>query len=178
MTEINEYRFETELDIGVYRQPANKPSPRWLDWEFVDNGPGIFRFPETDLMGVRAIGIDDTTLRKLVAELEPASGLRYLHLAENRNVTARGLAALAALPMITCLNISACDIDDKGMAFLQNLSQLEWLDISYCNRLSANAARYLQNLNRLRYLNVQGIPKINTGARKKFEKKNLEIYSG
>lgn len=178
MTEINEYRFETEFGVEVYRQPASEPSTRWLDWAFVDSGPGIFHFPETDLMGVRAIGIDDSTLRKLVIELQPASGLRYLHLAENRNITARGLAALAALPMITCLNISACDVDDKGMAFLQSLPRLEWLDISYCNRLSGNAARYLQKLNRLSYLNVQGIPKINTGARKKFEKKNLEIYSG
>ena len=173
-----EYRFETEFDVGVYRQPASEPSPRWLDWEFVDDGPGIFRFPETDNMGVRAVGIEDTTLRKLVDELKTVLGLRYLHLAENRNVTAKGLAYLADLPMLTCLNINSCDIDDKGMAFLQSLTKLEWLDISYCNRLSGNAARYLQKLNRLRYLNVQGIPRINTGARKKFEKKNLEIYSG
>lgn len=173
-----EYRFETALPVGIYRQPAARPSPKWLDWEFVDEGPGIFRFTDGEFLGVRASGINDQLLKQLIGELEGVPCLRYLHLAENRNVTDKGLALLSLLPMITCLNISACDVGDSGMEFVQKLTRLEWLDISYCNRLSGNTAKHLQKLRRLRYLSVRGIPKINTGAIKKFEKKNLEIYSG
>ncbi len=176
--EIKTERFETEQDIGVYLLEKAFSSARWLEWSFLDRGPGIFFVPETHEMGIRAEGMNDDSFRRLVDEMEPISALRYLHLAENRGITNRGVAQLARLPQLWYLNISSCDVNNDGMAFLGSLPELRWLDLSYCNRISEKTAKFTQKLNKLTYLNLQGVLKVNKAGLKKFERRGLEIYSG
>ena len=174
--EIESYRLETGLDIGLYTIPCEEISPRWLNWQEYDRGPGIFHIPGNLFLGVRAQGLNDDTLKQLVEELAPVSGLRYLHLAENRGISNNGAAYLAKLKQLRCLNIGACDINSQGMSFLSSLTNLTYLNLSYCNRINEKMAPFVQKIPHLEYLDLQGCIKINTGGLKKFEKKGLTIY--
>ncbi len=169
-------RYATGLDVLLYTIPADAFSTRWLDWQEYDRGPGIFHLPADVYLGVRAQGLDDAMTRQLAEELAPVENLRYLHLAENRGITNTGMAHIGLLKQLRCLNIGACDINSQGMAFLPSLVNLEYLNLSYCNRVNEKAAPYVQKLPKLSFLELQGCIKINTGGIKKFEKKGLTIH--
>ena len=169
-------RLATELEITLYTIPCEEVSFRWLDWQEFDRGPGIFHISNDSFLGVRAQGLHDAEIRKLVEDLKPVENLRYLNLAENRGITNDGMASVGLLRQLRFLNISSCDINNQGMVFLPGLVNLEYLDLSYCNRITEKAAPFVQKLPKLKYLNLQGCIKINTGGLKKFEKKNLTIY--
>lgn len=174
--ETDGVRLSTELDVILYTIPCEAVSSRWLDWQEFDRGPGIFYIPRDVFLGVRAQGLHDAEIRKLVEDLKPVENLRYLNLAENRGITNDGMAAVGMLRQLRFLNISSCDINNQGMGFLPNLVNLEYLNLSYCNRITEKAAPFVQKLPKLKYLDLQGCIKINTGGLKKFEKKNLTIY--
>jgi hypothetical protein len=176
--ETETYRFETALDVTIFTQPASSPSAKWFDWLEFDQSPGIFHLPVSDHMGIRAKGFTDPEIKQLTDDLESVTSLRYLHLAENRGITNRGIRHLERLPQLAYLNLSSCDISSEGLAFLPALRNLTHLDLSYCNRLTANAAKYIQKLPALKFLDLQGVLKINTGSVKKFERRGLEIYRG
>lgn len=173
--ETKTYRFETELFVDLYTIPITEITDFWLDWTPFDSGPGIFNLDESLALGIRAQGFTDDLMQQLVEELIDVPGLRYLHLAENRNVTNRGVGFLRLLPQVRYLNISSCDVNSEGLQFLPSLENLEMLDISYCNRISGAAGKYVQQLPRLKTLMVQGTTKLNTADLKKFEKRGLEI---
>ena len=170
------YRFETGSDVGLYTIPTEEENARWLNWAEYDRGPGIFHLPAALSLGIRAQGLDDTSLKQLVRELLPVAGLRYLHLAENRGITDRGAESLAQLKQLRYLNIGACDLTSQGMAFLTSLPNLTYLNLSYCNRITEKIAPYIQKIPRLEYLDLQGCIKINTGGIKKLEKRGLTIH--
>jgi len=174
--ESHSYRFETELEVFLFTVPAEEATSRWLDWQEYDRGPGIFRIPADLSLGIRAQGLHDAEIRRLVSELQEVKNLRYLHLAENRGITEEGMASLGALPQLRFLNIGACDINNRGLDFLPKLTNLEYLNLSYCNRITEKAAPSVQKLSRLKYLDLQGCIKINTGGLKKFEKRGLTIH--
>ena len=170
------YRLSTGQEIVLYTIPCGETSPRWLDWQEYDRGPGIFHIPADLYLGVRAQGLHDAEIRKLAAELQPVENLRYLNLAENRGISNDGMQAVGTLKQLRYLNIGACDINNQGMVFLPKLVNLEYLNLSYCNRITEKCAPYVQKLQKLIYLDLQGCIKINTGGLKKFEKKGLTIY--
>ena len=87
------------------------------------------------------------------------------------------MASVRKLKQLRYLNIGACDINNQGLAFLPGLTNLEYLNLSYCNRITEKAAPYVQKLPKLQYLDLQGCIKINTGGLKKFEKNGLTIYT-
>ena len=174
--EENSYRLSTEMDITLYTIPCEEVSSRWLDWREYDRGPGIFYIPDNFYLGVRAQGLHDSDIRKLVEDLKPVENLRYLNLTENRGITNDGMDAVGALRQLRYLNIGACDINNQGMDFLPKLVNLEYLNLSYCNRITEKTAPYVQKLPKLKYLDLQGCIKINNGGLKKFEKRGLTIY--
>lgn len=174
--ETQTYKFTTSLDVMLYLLSKDKPSSRWLDWQEYDCGPGIFNISEDQCLGIRAQGMDDTSLKQLVLESAEIKNLRYLYLAENRGISDKGILNLSGLPQLEYLNISSCDITSNGLSFLPSLSKLTFLDLSYCNRISDKAAVYVQKLPRLKYLDIQGVIKINTSGIKKFERRDLEIH--
>ena len=175
MEETN-FRLSTEMDITLYTVPCEEVSARWLDWQEYDRGPGIFYIPTDVYLGVRAQGLHDADIRKLVDELKDVENLRYLNLTENRGITNDGMAAVGSLRQLRYLNIGACDINNQGMDFLPDLVNLEYLNLSYCNRITEKTAPYVQKMPKLKYLDLQGCIKINNGGLKKFEKKGLTIY--
>ena len=144
----------------------------------VRSGPGDISPQRREALGVRAQGFTDADLIQLVRELAPVAALRYLYLAENRNVTNRGAAAIAALPQLRYLNLSACDLNSEGLGFLPALVNLETLDLSFCNRVSGAGGKYVQQLPKLKTLLVQGTTKLNTADLKRYEKRGLEIRTG
>lgn len=169
-------RIETQLEIGLFTIAKEEVCSRWLNWQEFDKGPGVFFLPDDVYLGIRAQWIDDDQIMQLVQEFSSVPELLYLYLAENRRITNRGMNALADLRQLRYLNISACDITSDGMAFMPSLPNLEHLDMSYCNRITDEAAKYFKNSRKLKYLDVQGVPKINSGGRKKFEHSGLTIH--
>lgn len=126
-------------------------------------------------MGIRAQKFTDQMLKELIVEISEVSPLRYLFLAENRNITDKGTLFLEKLPQIEYLNLSACGITNDGLAFLPKMTALTYLNLSYCNRVSEGAARYTQPLRQLTLLDLKGVIRINTNGLKKFERRGLEI---
>ena len=172
------YRVETSFPVSLFTCPLDSLTDFWLDWRPFDQGPGIFCLNAGEALGVRAQGFTDADLIRLARELAPVAALRYLYLAENRNVTNRGAAAIAALPQLRYLNLSACDLNSEGLEFLPALVNLETLDLSFCNRVSGAGGKYVQQLPKLKTLLVQGTTKLNTAGLKRYEKRGLEIRTG
>ena len=174
----NTYRVETTLPLQFFTCPLDALTDFWLNWQPADEGPGVFYFDADLALGVRAQLINDDDLKRLVQEIAPIAELRYLYLAENRNITNRGMRFLADLTQLRYLNISSCDINSEGLEFLPALTALEMLDISYCNRISGTGGKYIQKLPKLKTLLVQGTTKLNTADLKKVAKRGLEIRTG
>jgi len=176
----NEARFESTLPITVLIRPAGmeREDGGPDDWQVLDEGPGIFRIPAGNEVGVRYKSGDDRGLGALVAELEDLAPLRYLNLGENRKITDGGLARLAPLTRLEWLNLSSVDITSKGLAHLAVLPNLQVLDLSYCNRLTDEAVKPLRSLTRLRYLNLQACFKMTMSGMKRLERRGLTIFTG
>jgi hypothetical protein len=165
--------FSSALPIIVYTRPAGRSD---LDWQEVDRGPGYFNIQEGWEVGVRLKGIDDRTLAALVKELRPVDMLRFLDLAENRNVTNAGLAELTALPQLTMLNLSNCSISSAGLVHLKGLPNLERLILQFCNRLNDEALKPLDAMRSLEYVNIQGCMGIGQAALSRVKRRNLTIH--
>ncbi len=170
------YKFSTVHDVTVYTQPKNAPSGNRLDWSEAGHGPGIFTISDDLFFGIQAQAIDDDQLKEIAEELKGAENLRYLYLAENRNITNKGMIYISELVQLQYLNISACDINSHGLSSLITLKNLTWLDISYCNRITENFAETIKRFRYLNYLNVQGVVKLNNNDIKKIEKRGLTIH--
>jgi len=163
--------FSTSLAVTVLTRTEGAP-----DWQVFDHGPGVFHIPEGQETAIRIQNIGDDELEVLVEDLRTCHSLRLLNLSENRKVTDRGLTRLAALPWITGLNLSSCDLTSEGLAALTALPRLESLNLSFCNRLTDEALRQLRTLTRLSYLDLQGTPKIKQAAAKRLERRGLIIH--
>lgn len=164
--------FSSALPIIVYTRPAGQSG---LDWQEVDRGPGYFNIEDGWEIGVRLKGIDDRVLAQLVKELQPVAMLRFLDLAENRNITNNGLAVLAVLPQLTILNLSSCSISSQGLVHLKSLTHLERLIMQFCNKLNDEALKPLEAIRSLEYVDIQGCMGIGQAALSRVRRKNLTI---
>jgi hypothetical protein len=167
--------FSTTLPVVVFRyQPGQHPA----EWREIDRGPGIFHFPPGEQVVVRARTIGDEELDTLVNEISSCKAVTFLNLSENRKITSEGMRSLAAMPHLTGLNLSSCGLIDVGLSRLIVLTQLEHLNLSYCNRITDVGLGYLRKLSRLTYLDLQGCVKASQkGIAFLLEKKNLVIHS-
>jgi hypothetical protein len=167
------YRFSSTLPITVLIRPIQQPDG---DWQVFDQGPGFFHIPADQAVGIRIKSIDDAVLEQLVSELVDLPNLRYINLAENRNITDAGLADLENLPQLTALNLSSTNVTNKGLAALKNLPHLSWLDLSYCNRISEEGGKALKSMTHLTYLNLQACFKLKDAVVTRIERHGLKIH--
>ena len=164
--------FSSALPLIVYARPADRPD---LDWQEIDRGPGYFHLADGLDIGVRMKGIDDRVLGELVKELHPVNRLRFLDLAENRNITNAGLALLGGLPQLTSLNLSSCTISSAGLAHLKALPHLERLILTFCNKLNDEALKPLEAIRSLEYVDIYGCMGIGQAALSRIRRRNLKI---
>ena len=167
--------FETEFEVNVLIRQA-QPTQPVAEWQEFDQGPGKFTIPQGYQAGVRARNIDDDDLEKLVADLVACKVVTFLNLAENRKITERGIARLALLDWLTHLNLSSCSLNNGVLETLLPLKKLEYLNLSYCNRLTDDALRPLKKYPRLVYLDIQGCPKITHAGIRRYQKRGLTIH--
>ena len=164
--------FSSSLPIIVFTRPAESTQ----EWQELDRGPGHFDIPVGQEIRVRIKSIGDDDLLNLVRELQDVEALRFLDLAENRNVTNGGMPRLRGLPQLTGLNLSSCTITNTGLTCLRDLRHLEYLDLSYCNRLTDAALKTLESMRRLVYVSLLGCLSISNGGLSRIRRKSLEIY--
>jgi hypothetical protein len=167
-----ESHFSSTLPIVILTRPSDQPE---ADWQDFDQGPGYFHIPAGLDIRIEARNLDNYLLADLIGELQDLPALRFLDLAENRNVDDAGLPRLSALPQLTHLSLSACNISDIGLENLPTFAKLEFLNLSYCPRLTDRSLRTVERLPRLRYLDLQGCVKITHAGVARIEKRGLTI---
>ncbi len=167
-------RFSSALPVIVYTRPAGRSD---LDWEEFDRGPGYFHVPAGQEIGVKIKGIDNRVLKSLAEELRGVGVLRWLDLAENRNVTNEGMTWVGELKSLVVLNLSSCSITSEGLAPLKQLLHLERLNLSFCNRLNDQAVKMIDSIRTLEYVDLQGCPGVTRGAISRVRRRNLTVHS-
>lgn len=164
-------RFSSSYPVIIFTRPANSD----IDWQEVDRGPGYFQIPPDEEIRVKAKSINDYELAELVTELQDVPTLRFLDLAENRNVTNDGMARLKVLTQLTGLNLSSCSITSTGIVSLRELTRLEYLNLAYCNRLTDGALKTIDAMRNLTFVDLQGCVNITQGGISRLRHKNLTI---
>lgn len=168
-----EMQIETRLDLSIYARPLDQPETEWQDY---DQGAGIFNLAAGYEYGIRARNIDDDDLAHLCRRLAEIKSVTYLNLAENRKVTDEGAARIAGLPWLTRLNLSSCTIHNSILTNLRPLKKLQYLDLSYCNRLGDDCLRALKFYQNLKYLDLQGCVRITHAGVKRFSRRGLTVH--
>lgn len=164
MTEIHSetnFFFDTNLNLWLLIRPAGSEVGEWQDYE---QGPGRFAIPAGFEVCLRIRNIDDGMMLQLANEIAKCQAVVCLNLSENRKLTNDGLHRIAGLTQLKILNLSSCDINDRGLAWLTGLKNLIVLNLSYCNRLSDVGLKHLRSLHGLIYLDLQGCPRIHHAA--------------
>jgi len=170
---MSERTFSSSLPVIVYLYlPTQHPA----EWRELDRGPGSFDIPVEFQAALRLKNCSDDDLRSLAKEVVDCPAVTFLHLAENRKVTSRGLEYLKPLRYLTGLNLSSCGLTDAGMVHLTELHQLAHLNISYCNRLTDLGLRHLRDLRHMTYLDLRGCVKITNGGIARLGKRNLTVH--
>lgn len=165
-------RFSTSLPVVILTRPAGQE----VDWQEFDRGPGYFTVPAGQEIRVKMKGIADEDMVGLVRELQGVETLRFLDLAENRNVTNDGLKYLRGLTQLTGLNLSSCTITSAGVEHLRQLTHLEHLNLSYCNKLTDPALKTLEAMRNLVFVDLQGCLSITKGGLARIRRKTLKIF--
>jgi hypothetical protein len=167
-------------DDLVDEENAGSPVPRraaWKNWlmrvfgddyvrraRMLDFGPyGIHRrlseeswntileLDDLVSLNLRGFDIDDGHL----AGLRRLTGLRWLSLSSNLELTSAGLAHLEGLRHLSDLDLATTYISDEGLAHLSGLTQLTSLDLVYTDTGDAGLA-HLRGLSKLQSLFLRG----------------------
>jgi hypothetical protein len=173
MQEDGTTRFSSSMPIIIYTRPEDNPKQEWQE---LDRGPGYFTVPAGHVVHVRIKSINNEELYELVKELQDVEPLRYLDLSENRNVSNEGVARLKALPQLTGLNLSSVAVTNTGLNPLKELTNLEYLNLSYCNKLDNTALKPLEEMRSLRDVNLLGCLGITTSGLARVRRRNLNLH--
>ncbi len=165
-------QFSSAFPVVVFIRPAAAPA---VDWQEFDQGPGIIHIPAGQQVMIRIKNIDDAQLRQLVRELADFTPLVFLNLSENRKITNLGLEYIRTLEQVSMLNLSSCSLTDAGLVHLAGMSKLEYLDLSYCNRISDTGLKHLRALSHLEHLQLKGCLRITKAGIARFGKRGLTI---
>ena len=92
----------------------------------------------------------DETIKGLIEEIQFVDGLYSFNLSENRNIGNKGIRWVPLLTQITALNLSACGMNDYGIDPILNMTNIRYLDLSYCTRLTDLTIKKLGSMRRLR----------------------------
>jgi hypothetical protein len=164
--------FSSEQEIIVYARPEQSDQ----DWQEVDRGPGFFTIDAGYEIRIKIKGINDFDLAELVQELRDVSMLRFLDLAENRNVTNDGLQSLKPLKQLTGLNLSSCTITSSGMEYLRPLTHLSYLNLCYCSRLTDLALKTIESMRNITYVETRGCLAFTKGGFSRVRRRNLVFH--
>ena len=165
-------RIETSYPIEILVKPANDLDS---DWQKFDEGPGYFYIPEDLVAEISIRNLNDETIKGLIEEIQDVDGLISFNLSENRNVGNKGIRFIPMLNQISYLNLSACCMNDYGIDPIIKMSNIHYLDLSYCTRLTDLTIKKLGEMRSLKDLYLRGIPKITHAALKKIERRDLII---
>jgi hypothetical protein len=168
-----DFHFSSTLPIVIFCRPTGQITEEWKEF---DRGPGYFDLPGGHEVMIKVKQINDDDLCQLTQELMGCNMITSLDLAENRKVTDDGLECLKALPQLVYLNLSSCDITNKGLPYLVELQQLKVLNLSYCHRLTDLGLRILKGLPHLVFLDLQGVLRITKAGMSKIRKDGLTIH--
>jgi len=159
----NEIQPATGIDLAISLaiKLLVRPAGGAGEWQDFEQGPGRFVIPAGHEVCLRARNIDDDDLMQLCAEIRGCPAVVCLDLAENRKVTDLSLSRISGLTQLRLLNLSSCDITDRGLAWLSENTNLQMLILSYCSRLRGSGLKHLRALSNLTYLDLQGCPRIN-----------------
>lgn len=171
MSEEAPVQFSSTLPIIIYTRPVGQD----IDWQEFDRGPGYFSIPPDQEIRVRIKSINDEDLATVIKELEGVSTLRFLDLAENRNVTNESLIRLKSLPQLTGLNLSSCSINSTGFAHLRALPHLTYLNLSYCNKLTDPALKTMDAMKNLTFVDIRGCLGFTQRGFSQMHRRNLTI---
>jgi hypothetical protein len=169
----HEFHFSSTLPIVIFCRPTGQTVEEWKEF---DRGPGYFDPPEGQDVMIKIKQINDDDLCQLTQEIKGCNMVTSLDLAENRKVTDDGLECIKALPQLVYLNLSSCDITNRGLPSLLELQQLKVLNLSYCHRLTDIGLRTLKGLPQLVFLDLQGVLKITKAGMSKIRKDGLTIH--
>lgn len=165
-------RIETSYPVEILIKPENQPE---IEWQKLDDGPGYFDIPEGMIAEIAIQNQHDETIKGLIEEIQFVDGLYSFNLSENRNVGNKGIRWVPLLTQIRELNLSACGMNDYGIDPILEMTNLRYLDLSYCTRLTDLTIKKLGGMRRLEELYLRGIPKITHAAIKKIERHDLNI---
>ncbi len=165
-------RIETSYPIEILVKPEKQPD---VEWQKLDEGPGFFDIPEGMVAEISIQNQHDETIKGLIEEIQFVDGLYSFNLSENRNIGNKGIRWVPLLTQITALNLSACGMNDYGIDPILNMTNIRYLDLSYCTRLTDLTIKKLGSMRRLEEIYLRGIPKITHAAIKKIERRDLII---
>ena len=165
-------RIETSYPIEILIRPENQPD---VEWRKLDEGPGFIDIPIGMVAEIAIQNQHDETIKGLIEEIQFVDGLYSFNLSENRNVGNKGIRWVPLLTQITELNLSACGMNDYGIDPILNMTNIRYLDLSYCTRLTDLTIKKLGGMRRLEEIYLRGIPKITHAAIKKIERHDLII---
>lgn len=171
MSEDTSTRFSSTLPVIILTRPMGQT----VDWQEFDRGPGFFTVPEDQEIRVRIKGINDDDMPQLARDLQNVAALRFLDLAENRNVTNDGIKYLRSLTQLAGLNLSSCTITSTGFEQLRVLTHLSYLNLSYCNKLKDPVLKTIEGMRNLLFVDLKGCLSITTAGLVRIRRKNLTI---
>ncbi len=149
---------EPNPDMRIFRSkhPATLMSRSWAtplaDWTELGSTPGTLSVAPDDEVRLRAY-VDDIILQKLVKACKRFGPIQEFDFSYSP-MTDMGLKRLAGLHGVTVLDISGSQITDAGMAYLVVHSDLEDLNLWWCESITDYGLKNLYALNRLKNLNV------------------------
>lgn len=164
--------IDTTLAIDILIKPLNDLD---ADWQPFEQGPGIFTIPEGYTAMVTIQNIHDDTVLTLVEEIKECTSILELNLSENRNVGNKAMRWIKTLDKISRLNLSACGLNDRGLEQILTMSNLTFLDLSYCTRITDSGLKKLKQMRNLEEIYIRGIPRITHAAVKWIERHDLTI---
>lgn len=119
---------------------------------------GKINDPQVTHLDLSDLGLNDNDIIELQERLQNNQRITSLNLSNN-NITHEGCGILALMTNIKKINLSHCDIGDKGVAVLVK-THINHLDVSYCGITEVGAKELQKNLKQYEALSIIGNPNI------------------
>ncbi len=108
---------------------------------------------EHDISGLDASGFMTDTILARVADLEHVT---TLHLGGSRAVTDDGLRHLARMPQLHTLDLSGCQVTDRGLEVLRQLPRLRRFQVCWRQDVTDRGAAHLSGCDELESVDLMG----------------------
>lgn len=127
-----------------------------VDWMEI-----VHKLPLNQLELRQCNGIGDNILKKMVRVGSPwPATMVELHFINCPCVSHNGLAALASLTNLTKLSLVSMDLNNPVLQSFASLSKLQALDLTSCQKISAQGLTGIANMLQLKELNLSNCSRI------------------